>query len=253
MVDWQVKLRELRSELKLMQNNEGIDDVKLATPITLDFTHVYDSPDEPSGHKPFQIPYRLDPDGLILTRDRLNRRLKKRRRRQGGKTTYKEYELAEKYANRKPISEWDSEELARGRPRNKDGSFSGPKPAYVTMAIHEEAVEQFTKVIKTEMGVATIHAMEQLNNILKNEETDYRGKPLVSASTKLDAAKFLVEHLVGKPKQRIESDVSVKLQSILGSVIVNPDSDVESGYSTAHFPGVTMELATREDSNEQSA
>lgn len=247
-------LAALRQDLKILQDPEYTFN-KQATPFDLDFTHVYDTPDEPTGHQPFPVKYRLDPDGRVISRTQINARIKRRRRRQGEKTTYQEYELAEKYAHRKPLEEWDSEELARGRPRNKNGSFSGPKPAFVTMAVHEEAVEKFAQVIKTEMSVATISAVEQLNSILQNEETDYRGKPIVSASTKLDAAKFLIEHLVGKPKQRIESDVSIKLQNILGSVIVNPEDetkerDVLMGYSPAHFPGVTMELATMEDAND---
>lgn len=248
------KYRKLQDELKLLADPDVVYN-KVATPQMIDFTYVYESPDEPSGHKPYPVFHRLDPDGFLLTKAQVTNRVNRRRKKYGGAAPIKEYELAVKYADRKPLDEWDSEELARGRPRNKDGSFSGPKPKWVSMAMHEEAVEKFAKVIKMEMGVATVTAMEQLNEILSNEETDYRGKPLVSASTKLDAAKFLIEHLLGKPKQHIESDVSVKLQGILGSVIVNPNDDLQerdvlNGYSTAHFPGVTMELASMEDANE---
>src|SRR6478609_9046244 len=32
----------------------------------------------------------------------------------------------------KPVEEWDDEELARGRPRNSLGTFTGRKPGWVT-------------------------------------------------------------------------------------------------------------------------
>lgn len=237
-LDLHAELRQLRSK--------DVPYNKLATPRLLDFEFVPDVPDEPSGHVPHPPLARLDHDGNLMTPKLVRARLRKRRAKGDPSISPAEAELL----YRKPISEWDTEELARGRPRNRDGEFSGPKPQWVTMDLHEEAIDRFSRVIKTEMGVATIKAMDQINSILTNEETDYRGKPLVSASTKLDAAKFMIEHLVGKPKQHIENDVSVKLQSILGAVIVNPNED--RGYSTGHMPGVTMELATREVSNEPS-
>lgn len=238
--------KELRRELKTMQSKD-CKVGKYATPLTLDFTNVFDTPDEPSGHCPVPPKRKLDHDGNLVTPARVRARVQRKRRKGDTSLTTTEAEVL--YADKKPIELWDTEELARGRPRNKNGTFSGPKPKWVSMDMHEEAVDRFARVIKTDMGVATIEAMEQLNNILKNEETDYRGKPLVSASTKLDAAKFLIEHIVGKPKQHIEQDVSVKLQAILGSVIVNPEHHDTSlnGYSTAHMPGETMELATLED------
>lgn len=227
---------------------------KLATPLTIDFKYVADVLDEPSGHKPLPVPIKLDPDAKTLTSERIKIRLKAKRKRHGGLAEIKPYEVAVAYADKKPLEEWDAEELARGRPRNKDGSFRGPKPQFVTMNVHEEAVDRFSKFVKTEMSVSTIEAINQLNKILSNDELDYRGKPVISPSVKLDAAKFLLEHIVGKPKQHIEQDVSIKLQNILGSVIVNPDeggTDADlSNYQPAHLPGVTMQMATREESND---
>lgn len=236
---------ELAKELKVMRD----DDYRVgknATPLPLDFEGVVDSPDEPSGHMPIPLKAKVDNDGYLLTKNQTRSRVRRKQRR-GEQLTAQEAKVLYK----KPLEDWDSEELARGRPRNKDGSFRGARPEWVSMAMHEEAIDRFTKGIKTELGVATITAMEKVNEILQNDETDYRGKPVVSASTKLDAAKFLIEHMVGKPKQHIEQDVSIKLQAILGSVIVNPGDDL-TGYEPAHMPGVTMELATMEAANVQS-
>lgn len=121
-----------------------------------------------------------------------------------------------------PISEWDAEELARGRPRAKDGSFKGATPRWINRAVHEQIVKRFEEIVREEMNEHTVSALKIIGLLLENEEEDHKGRPVVSAGTKLDAAKFLIEHVVGKPKQRMETDISVKLQGILGHAMVNP-------------------------------
>lgn len=130
----------------------------------------------------------------------------------------------------KPVSEWDAEELARGRPRDKAGGFRGKSPEWVDRAVHEEAIKRFQSVVKSQMNLHTIEALEVLRYVLNSDDTDDRGKPLVSANVRLDAAKFLLEHVVGKPKQRVETDISVKLQAMLGTAMVNP---AEGGFELA--------------------
>ena len=137
-------------------------------------------------------------------------------------------ELAQLY---KPIEEWDHEELARGRPRAKDGSFKGATPKFIDRAVHEQIVRKFESVVKAEMNGHTVAALELIGNLLDDDERDERGKPIVGANTKLDAAKFLIEHVIGKPKQRVETDISVKLQGLLGTVMVNPNNTAPSGFT----------------------
>lgn len=153
------------------------------------------------------------------------------------------------YLYQKPIDEWDLDELAAGRPKNRNGGFSGRKPAWINTAVHEEAMTRYTAAVKTQMRGTTVDALGTIRWIIENEDVDEKGKPIVPASVKLEASKFLIEHVVGKPTQRIENDVSVKLQAILGQVMVNPGDIVESQqqYFPGHFPGVTMELGSSED------
>lgn len=136
----------------------------------------------------------------------------------------------------KPIDEWDAQELAMGRPRNADGDFRGRPSKYVTREIHERAMERFKTLIRDEMNVHSLTALKTIQMVLESEETDGRGKPVVPASTKLDAAKFLLEHIVGKPVQPTTTDISVKLQGILGTVMVNPAELAQQGrgYVMAH-------------------
>jgi hypothetical protein len=154
----------------------------------------------------------------------------------------------QEYLYQKPIEDWDMEELARGRPRNAKGTFSGPKPKWINAQVHEQSMERYTAAVKTDMRSTTVDALGAIRWIIQNEEVDDKGKPIVPPSTKLEASKFLLEHIVGKPTQRIEADVSVKLQAILGSVLVNPADIVngtpDQGYELGHFPGITMELAS---------
>jgi hypothetical protein len=142
----------------------------------------------------------------------------------------------------KPVDEWDLEELARGRPRDKRGGFAGKPPAYMPRAVHERIAERFKMVIRDGMNQNAVAALGVIQNLLANEDTDEKGKPLVGANVKLDAAKWLLEHVVGKPVQPTQTDVSVKLQGILGAVMVNPVLDeshpdmaaLPRGYFPAH-------------------
>lgn len=137
----------------------------------------------------------------------------------------------------KPVEEWDYQELARGRPRAKDGTFKGLKPAWIDRSLHEQIVKRFETIVREEMNAHTVDALAIIGKVLNDEEIDDKGKPRTAAGTKLDAAKFLVEHVIGKPKQRTETDISVKLQGILGTAIVNPSADgtyaLTSGYIDA--------------------
>ena len=134
----------------------------------------------------------------------------------------------------KPMEEWDLEELARGRPRDKNGGFSGQAPKWITREMHEKSIEMFKNMIRTDMQSHTVRAMEVLGEIMDNDEVDDKGKPVVPAGTKVDVAKFLIEHLVGKPTQPVETDINIKLQGILGAVLVQPDQLMGYTPSSSH-------------------
>lgn len=189
----------------------------------------------------------VGPDGKLLTPKQIRARARRRaqkKRREGALLSEAEFE-----ALYKPVDEWDMEELARGRPRNADGNFRGRKPGWVTRQVHELAMERFVELTKSEMGALTPRALASLEWVMNSDETDERGKPIVPASAKNQAAMFILEHVVGKPKQHVQQDISVKLQGILGAVMVNPndalappDQGGSGGYSVAHLPGTTIPM-----------
>lgn len=175
------------------------------------------------------------PKGTVVATTKQERARQRRRLKKG-------YRLADESwkALYKPLEEWDMEELARGRPRNALGNFSGVAPKYITREIHERALERFKTLIRDDMNAQSITALRTIQMVLESEETDAKGKPIVSASSKMDAAKFLLEHVVGKPVQPTTSDISVKLQGILGTVMVNP-SEMPGQYIPAHIGSRELE------------
>lgn len=201
----------------------------------------------------------INAEGKLLTpkqiRARARRQAAKKGKRARNQPLMSETEFEALY---KPIEEWDLEELARGRPRSSDGGFRGRKPGWITREVHERAMEMFQMAIKTEMSTMSITGLDTLRYILENEETDDRGKPMIPASVKLQATTFLLEHQVGKPKQQIQQDISVKLQGILGAVMVNPNEALApeeqggmGGFNLAHMPGYTLPLGIGSGENEE--
>lgn len=124
----------------------------------------------------------------------------------------------------KPLEEWDIEELAAGRPKDVNGQFRGRAPGkYLQREIAERAENLFKTKVRTGMNGLTVSALEVMQAIIDNDDYDVRGKPVVAASTKLDASKFLIEHLLGKPKQHVENDIGARLSTILAGVMVAPE------------------------------
>lgn len=142
-------------------------------------------------------------------------RARARRAKRNGKDFTPEMQLLYK-----PVEQWDIEELAKGRPKNAAGDFRGRPPTWVSREVYETAMDRFRLVIREKVQGEAAGALDIVHFILHNEETDEKGKPMVPASVKLDAAKWLTEHIIGKPTQKIESDISVKLQGVLAQCMV---------------------------------
>jgi hypothetical protein len=212
------------------------------TPKKVDFTNT---PDiflhRDVTRKNYDAPKPRTASGRLATPDRVKGRMK---------SLIKRVEKEEYDVLYRPVEEWDMEELARGRPKNAVGSFAGRAPAFVTRAVHEAAMARFQELVRSDMNNTTIKALSTLDLLLSSQEVDDNGKPIVPASTKADISKFLLEHIVGKPMQRIQNDISVKLQGILGAVMVTPDMQNQGQSKLAHYPGVTMPMAERVDDDD---
>ncbi len=65
----------------------------------------------------------------------------------------------------KPVSEWDLEELGRGRPRNRNGSFAGGSaPKWLTPAIEAERRRRLKEAAHDALMAHTDAAMRVLGS-----------------------------------------------------------------------------------------
>lgn len=124
---------------------------------------------------------------------------------------------------KKPIEEWDYEELARGRPRNKAGDFKGPSPKWITPLILKQAQDRLRMLTRQEMSVFAGDAVRVMRDLMTSEETDYDGKPLVSPSVRLQAATYVLDQTVGKATTPVEVTGNVIVESLMAKILVNED------------------------------
>ena len=141
-----------------------------------------------------------------------------RLRRKDRKIKMTEDQMAEEVAllpRYKRVDEWDYEELARGRPRCADGSFKGPMPGWITPLVRREAERRLVDLAKAELATHVSSAVAVIHNLMMDDEVDEDGKPYVSAAVKLDAAKFVVEQIVGKAKQKVDVEAGQSVTEFL--------------------------------------
>lgn len=139
-----------------------------------------------------------------------------------------EAELAKLY--KKPVEEWDMEELAHGKPRDKNGHFSGVPPRWVTRQVHEEAVRRFKSMLQSKVRVLSVPAVDVLLNLLSDNQMVYddEGQPvryIVPPSVKSQIGQYLIDQVVGKPTSPIETkgEVMHHIESVLAGSVVNVD------------------------------
>jgi hypothetical protein len=123
----------------------------------------------------------------------------------------------------KPIEEWDLQELARGRPRSKDGTFKGRTPAWLSPAVTKEAKRRLLEHTFGELAGHVDQAVKAIGDLITSDEVDDNGKPLVDARTRLEAAKFVIENLIGKPKAIIEVEAGEAVRQFLAGALVLDD------------------------------
>lgn len=152
-------------------------------------------------------------------KDRKNARLRARR-----KTTKTDVsaEIALLY---KPLEEWDDEEITRGRPRDKDGGFRGNRPSWLTPAIQAERQRRLRQLMADELGTFAADALRTIHAVMTDTSTDDFGKPLVPASVRLDAGKYLVDQFMGKATATIDVNAGNALGDLMGAILVNADGD----------------------------
>lgn len=166
-----------------------------------------------------------DPESLSTKPYQIRNRL----RRAVGTDHYQEdLELYRRHnPSYKPVEDWDIEELARGKPRSKDGKFHGRTAIWITPEVTREAKKRLLEHTNALLGAQVDKAMEVVVNLMMNEEVDDKGRPVVDAATKLKAAQFIIEHVKGKATAFIEVDNMDMTKRMIASAIVLDDGQVQ--------------------------
>jgi hypothetical protein len=153
------------------------------------------------------------------------------------------------------VDQWDIEELAKGMPRRADGTWPSTKPAWLTRALEEEASKRFRDMMVGKINMTSVEAINLIQSLMRNNRRDAKGKPVVPPSTKAELAKWVLEHVVGKPTQRVEAEVGVKLQGVLAHAIVMPGQLPATGtlpqFAPVIQPASTAELEDRDDDDDE--
>lgn len=151
------------------------------------------------------------------------------RLRNNDKTRNEDLAMLVEADGRKPIHEWTLEELARGKARKPDGNWPSISPKWITPMVQEEIRKRFREQAFEELSVHIGPAIKVLTDLLSNTTKDDEGKPFVTAREKIDIAKFIVEHVLGKPKAQIELAAGPKYKEFLANAIMLDDGQPDYG------------------------
>lgn len=127
----------------------------------------------------------------------------------------------------KPVKDWDFEELQKGRTRDPEtGKFRmGPKPKWITDIVMGEVQKRLELMTRQELAGHTKTALGAIRMLLTDDREDENGRPFTSSATKLAAATYVLDQIIGKPTTRVQVDASVNVNNFLAKVMVNPDGE----------------------------
>lgn len=123
----------------------------------------------------------------------------------------------------KPIEEWDLQELAKGKPRDKNGKFSGRRPTWVDAEVLAQVRKRHKQMISDGVHEMAEDAMSLMHRLMNDDELDDNGKPITPSATKFAAAKYILDQTIGAPIAKVEAEVNHKVSFLMNAVVVNPD------------------------------
>lgn len=169
------------------------------------------------------------------------------RLRRRGTNVAEDIALYEEHVWKKKISEWDYQELAHGRPRNVNGNFQGVSPKWCTAAVQAEAKKRLLNITKGSLVGHLEAAIGMVGKLITSEEVDEKGKPIVDAKTKLAAAQFIIEHVIGKATAVVEVSTDDAVRSAIAAAIV-----LDDGLPQGHIIEGEFEEEDEEDDDSGS-
>lgn len=125
------------------------------------------------------------------------------------------------------ISEWDTEEIRRGRRRDKNGRWSGRSPVVVPMALHQEAIKRTFEEAQELFREGLVPAVKYLTSIIESDDVEDRDK--------IKAVGMILDRVMGKAVERVE--------------IKTGTEPWEDALVAAVVPLDTVEVTTEEEEN----
>lgn len=110
------------------------------------------------------------------------------------------------------LSAWTDEELERGQRRDRNGRWSGKRPAVVARALYDELTRRKLSAASDLLRDNTYAAVQVLTDIAKDSKAENRDR--------ITAAKLIIERVMGKEPIRLDVRVKAKWEEALeGSVV----------------------------------
>lgn len=126
------------------------------------------------------------------------------------------------------IEDLDTEELARGQLRNKNGTFQGRPPLLIPRQFHERAMREIVMRGEEVFRKDFVDAVKLMGNIVRDTEA--------KDETRMKAATYIIDRIMGKPKEQIEFTGEQPWKVLLEGIIVETPAD-ESGVVDAEVVG----------------
>ena len=79
------------------------------------------------------------------------------------------------------------------------------------------------ELLMDDLGTFAGEALRLIHTEMMNKGVGDDGKPLVPASVRVDAAKYLVDQFIGKAKVSVDVHEDNSLLDLMGGLLVNPD------------------------------
>jgi hypothetical protein len=143
--------------------------------------------------------------------------------------------LTRVYRGEDDLSEWDDEELQRGKKRNARGGFSGPDPKLIPRHLYEELTRRKHQQAFGIVRDSLEDAVTLWGDIVRDPNADL--------ALRLEASKEIANRILGKAVDRSQVDVTVQqapyLRAIEVSIVATEDN--LSGEHTAEVIDVVAD------------
>jgi len=129
---------------------------------------------------------------LAISREQIKRRLMRSKR---GDKRERDMRLYVEHVLGKPIEQWDLEELARGKVRNRNGRFTGgPRFQHISPLLDKEIANRLRHMALREIQGNVYTAIEVITDLMLHSERD---------EIKFKCAQLVLEYTLGTPQQNI--------------------------------------------------